>query len=261
MKAMKKLTGFATLMLLLLSSAWADRPVDETRPASPDGEISIELISGDVKIRGWDRDEVHVTGTIGDDVEELEISATDGEIRIEVELPNKRNIRDGDADLEIRVPVGSSVEAETISADLSIEGIDGAVEMESVSGDIEIEGAVHEAEVATVSGDIRLHSDASMRDGEFATVSGDIHFRGPLAAGGDFTFEAVSGDIELELPSNTSAEFSVETFSGTIDNEFGPKPTKDSKYLPAKSLYFTEGSGSANVEIDAFSGRVKLRID
>ena len=172
-----------------------------------------------------------------------------------------RRLRDADADLEIHVPAGSSVESETVSADISVEGVSGTVEMESVSGDITIEGAMREVEAATVSGDIRLTSDDPIREGEFASVSGDIEFRAALGAGAELSFEAVSGDIELRLPSNTSAEFSVETFSGEIDNEFGPKAEKDSRYLPSKSLEFSTGSGSATVDVECFSGRVSLLVD
>ena len=263
---MKKLALFVTLTLVFLSPAIADRAVDETRTASADGDVSVELIAGSVRIIGWDRNEVRVSGTIGDDVEELEVSTSSRGVSIEVVLPDDderdgRRLRDVGADLEIHVPSGSSVETETVSADVSVEGVSGAVEMESVSGDVTIEGAMREAEAATVSGDIRVTSDAPLREGEFASVSGDIYFRAELESGGDFSFEAVSGDIELRLPANTSADFSVDTFSGRIDNEFGPQAQKDSRYLPSKSLDFTIGSGSADVEVESFSGRVSLKID
>ncbi len=260
---MKNHCLFVILTLVLLSPALAGRAVDQTRLASADGEVSIELIAGSVRIIGWDRDEVWITGTIGDDVEELDVSSSSDRVSIEVVLPHdgRRRIRDADADLEIHVPTGSSVETETVSADISVEGVSGTVEMESVSGDITIEGAMREVEAATVSGDIHLTSDDPLREGEFASVSGDIEFRAALDASGEFSFETVSGDIELRLPSNTSAEFSVETFSGKIDNEFGPEAEKDSKYLPSKSLEFSTGSGSASVEVESFSGRISLRID
>ncbi len=260
---MKNLALLVILTLIFLSPTLAGRAIDETLTASADGEVSIELITGSVRIIGWDRDEVRITGTIGDDVEELDISSSSGRVSIEVEFPDdgRRRIRDAEADLEIHVPTGSSVETETVSADISVEGVSGTVEMESVSGEITIEGAMREVEAETVSGDIRLMSDDALREGEFASVSGDIEFRAALDAGGEFSFETVSGDIELRLPSNTSAEFSVETFSGKIDNEFGPEAEKDSKYLPSKSLEFSTGSGSASVEVESFSGRVSLRVD
>ena len=37
--------------------------------AEPDGEVSVELIAGTIRVIGWDRSEVQVTGTVGDDVE------------------------------------------------------------------------------------------------------------------------------------------------------------------------------------------------
>ncbi len=258
---MKTSVLLTLLALVLVSPVFADRPVDETREASPDVEVTIELISGSVQVIGWARNEIQITGTIGDDVEELDVSSSRGRISIEVVLPDRRRLRDVDADLEIHVPAGSSVESGTISADVSVRGVSGAVELESVSGDVIIEGDVREAEAATVSGDIRFSSDDPLREGEFETVSGDIEFRAALGHRGDFSFGSVSGDIELRLPAGTSAEFSVGTFSGRIDNDLGPAAVKESRYVPAKSVEFTIGSGSARVEVESFSGRIRLLAD
>jgi hypothetical protein len=265
---MKKLLFITMLAGLFLTPVLADRPIDETVAADPDGEVSIELIAGSIHVIGWDRAEVQVTGTVGDDVEEVDISASGGDVSIEVELPDRddddsedRSFNDADADLEIRVPAGCLLEVETISAGITVEDFSGAVDLESISGEVSIEGAPSEAEVATVSGRIVLSSDEPLNEGDFESVSGNIEVRAALAPGGDFSFESVSGNIELRLPGSTSADFDVETFSGRIENEFGPEAERDSELVPGKSLQFTTGGGDADVEIESFSGRIELRID
>jgi DUF4097 and DUF4098 domain-containing protein YvlB len=206
---MKKYLAFALLGAFFLAPALADRPIDETVPAEPDGEVSIELIAGSVRVIGWDRNEVQVTGTVGDDVEEVEISTGRGSVSIEVELPSDddsssdRSFNDADADREIYVPARSMVEAESISAEFSLEKLVGTIDVESISGEITVEGAIDEVEVGTISGDIVLTSDEPLTEGSFESVSGSIEFRAALAPGGDFSFETVSGNVELRLQANT----------------------------------------------------------
>jgi len=261
---MRKLLLFGLLGGLFLAPALADRPIDETVAADPDGEVSVELIAGSIHVIGWDRAEVRVTGTIGDDVEEVDISSSGGDVSIEVELrehdddSEDRSFNDAAADLEIRVPAGCLVEVESISADIEVEDVRGAVDLESISGEVSVEGAPREAELATVSGRIVLSSDEPLNEGDFESVSGNIKVRTALAPGGDFSFETVSGNIELRLPGNTSADFDIETFSGGIENEFGPEAKRDSEYAPGKSLQFTAGGGDADVEIESFSGKIEL---
>jgi hypothetical protein len=261
---MRKLFVASVLLALALAPALADRPVEETVAAEPDGEVSVELIAGSIHVIGWDRAEVRVSGTVGDDVEEVHVSSRRGRVSIEVELPDgdgRRSFNDAKAELEIRVPAGSRVEVESISADVEVEQLTGAVDIECISGDVRVEGGLREAQVETVSGDILVVSAEPLLEGDFESVSGDIELRAALAAGGDFTLESVSGDIKLFLPGDTSAEFEVETFSGKIDNEFGPEAERTSEYTPEKELEFTTGGGGASVEVGSFSGRIELRID
>jgi DUF4097 and DUF4098 domain-containing protein YvlB len=241
------------------SAAAAERPVSETVPAKYDGTVSIELISGTVKFVGWERDEVQIEGTLEDDVEGLDIDTSANRVSIEVELVDSPGGLDRvDADLEIRLPAGSRVEAESVSADLFVESVRGPVTIESVNGKVRIRGDVVEVDASTVSSDIEVASDAELREGRFQSVSGNIEFEGRLAGDGRFDFEAVSGNVTLRIDAGTVASFEVETFSGDIDNELGPAATKTSDYVPAKELRFSTGSGGARVSIESFSGRVKL---
>jgi hypothetical protein len=265
---MSKLLMCVVLGSVFLTPALADRPINETVPADADGEVSIELIAGTILVTGWDKAEVEVSGTVGDDVEEVEISSSRGRVSIEVKLPHDdddssdgRSFSDADAELEIRVPVGSLVEAESISADFDLEQLTGEIEVESVSGDVGIKGSPRQAEVSTVSGDVTMTSDAPLEEADFESVSGSIEVRAALAPGGEFSFETVSGDVELRLPGGTSAQFDVETFSGRIENEFGPPAERDNEFTPAKSLEFSTGGGDARVEVESFSGKIELLVD
>jgi DUF4097 and DUF4098 domain-containing protein YvlB len=258
-KTRKIIILVAILVLACVAAEAGSREVSETFAADPDGTISIELIAGSVRFVGWERDEVQITGRLGDDVEGLDIESTGKRTMIEVALIDSvHGAHNANAELEIHVPSGSRVEAEAISADLEVESVRGRVSIESVSGKVRIRGDVTEAEVSTVASSILVDSDTELRSGQFETVAGKIDFRGALSPNGRFSFESMSGSVTLRLPTGTSAEFDVETFSGDIDNELGPQARRTAEYGPGKSLRFSMGSGGARVSIESFSGHVKL---
>jgi DUF4097 and DUF4098 domain-containing protein YvlB len=246
------------VIMAFVTAVSADRSVDETVPAEPGGTVSIELIAGSVDFIGWDRNEVQITGTLEDDVKALEVDSSGRHVTIEVKVRSGRNVNRASADLEVRVPFGSGVEAEAVSANLTVESVDGDVSIECVNGNVRVQGDLDDVNVSVVSGNIHVESDTAMKGGSFETVSGDIDFKGDLDPGGKFAFESLSGNVKLYLPSSTSADFQIETFSGDIDNEFGPAAVRTGDYVPSKSLEFALGSGAARVSIESFSGNVRL---
>ena len=88
----------------------------------------------------------------GEDVEELEFENYGVRTVVKVILPERRNVKKGHAKLEIRVPRGSRVEAEGVSADVSADDVRGGLVLSSVSGDIEISGEPEQVRGESVSG-------------------------------------------------------------------------------------------------------------
>ena len=108
---------------------------------------------------GWEREEIHVTGTLGEDVERLDIEGDEKRLRIGVVLPKRaRNV--GDTDLEVRVPRGCDLKVSTVSADIEAVNVNGRLYLKAVSGDVTGRGQPEEVEVESVSGDIELHLPA-----------------------------------------------------------------------------------------------------
>ncbi len=283
----------AALLLFLPAALAAQSEVERTVPARADGLVTVTNVAGSVVVTGWDRDEVEVTGTLGRGVEELAVESRGGTVEIEVELVRRSRGRDGNADLEIRVPRGCELDVEVVSADVDVSEVDGEVTIESVSGAVDVEGRPKELDVESVSGSIEIDAEVRaavvesvsgeirltgvVRDVEASTVSGRIEIEageiagleiettsghvelsGSLAAGAEVEIESHSGSVDLGLPSSTSARFEVATFSGRITNEHGPPPDRN-RYGPGKELDFQVGGGSARVKIDTFSGSVTLR--
>jgi DUF4097 and DUF4098 domain-containing protein YvlB len=282
-----------------MALAWAvplqaAKSVHQSLSADADADIEIECISGALRIEGWERNDVEVSGTLGDDAE-LELGRSGREISIEVDVPGRR--RSGqielDADLDIRVPSGARIEVETLSATVIVRGVTGAMEIDTMSGDVTVQtapggleietvsgridvtgaggpieassvsGAVHlrgmarELRVESVSGDVEVET-ADLERAEFELVSGSLHVASGLAPGARLDIEGYSGNVTLSLPTDVSASFRVETFSGNIDNALGVEGQRTGDRGPGKRLELITGAGDARVHVETFSGNVEL---
>jgi putative adhesin len=284
----------STILACLISVTVFAEDVDRTVDASPDGRVDVSNISGSVKVAGWTKNSVRVTGTLGRNVEELIVERDGDKVLIKVKVP-KRGGRGIDSDLRISVPQNSSIDIGTVSADIDVVDVTGEqglhtvsgdvnaehtgadIAAESVSGDVEVRGNHADGEVSasSVSGDVRLirlagsveveavSGDVAVEDGSFEravleTVTGELFFKGTLRNGGKLAIDTVNGDVDVEFSGDVSAKFDIETFNGNINNCFGPKAAKASKYGPGWELEFTEGGGNGRVSISTLNGDVDI---
>jgi DUF4097 and DUF4098 domain-containing protein YvlB len=282
------------LAVVLAGPAWlaADTPVDQKRPAAPDAKVSIENMSGSVKVTGWSQAQVQVKGTVGEGAD-LSFDGPEQNLQVEVEAEhgNPMGIK---SDLEVFVPAGASVSIEGFAATITIAGVTGSVSAETVNGSITHSGPSKAVELQSVNGAIdvtkaggRVHAEAvnapvTVRDGsgeieastvngkllvtggsyeraKLETVSGGVRFEAGLSPRSTLGVESVSGPVDLFFAATFGAEFSVNTFSGEIVNELGPAAEKHNKWTPGKELSFTSGSGGARVTIETLSGAVNIK--
>jgi hypothetical protein len=284
--------------LALLAAPWplahAATSVDEHRAANPSGAVEIDNVAGLIDVQGWDKPEVAVTGTIGKDVERVDVTGDGNRTSIRVVLPRGMhwNMNDGDAHLVIHVPTNSSVSASLVSSDLKISAVRGALELRTVSGNIsgegggdlranDVSGDIHftataakrievkaisgtivltggnaDVEATTVSGDVRL-TLGTVSHARFKSVSGGVSATLAAAADAQIDGESVSGDIRLDFAGEPAADFDVQTLSGDIENCFGPKPVEP-RHGPGKRLTFKTGDTSGRVHLTSNSGDVRL---
>ena len=284
----------STILAGLLSVTAFATEVDRTVDASADGHVDVSNISGSVKVTGWSRNTVEVTGTLGRDVEKLIVERDGDKVLIKVKVP-KRGGRGIDSDLRITVPQNSSLDIGTVSADIDVTDVTGEqglhtvsgdvntehtgadITAESVSGDIEISGDHADGEVSasSVSGDVTLFrlagnvevesvsGDVAVDEGSFKravleTVTGELFFKSELREGGKLTIDTVNGDVNAEFSGDVSARFDIDTFNGSIRNCFGPKAERTSRYAPGWELEFTEGDGDGRVTISTLNGDITI---
>ena len=291
----RPMTLFAAAALLAASPAIrAGTPINERAAADPAGSVEVSNVDGTVRVTGWDRNEVEVTGELGEGVEKLEFAVADKVTRIKVILPRKAsNVED--TNLVIRVPAASRLSVNTVSADIEVQGLLGAQRLQSVSADISTAAAGEDVECKSVSGDVAVNGsfkkglltittvsgdatalrvagevnansvsgDITLGLGETSrsrarSTSGDLTLAALLAADGKLDAESISGDVRLELVGAVNAEFDISSFNGEIRNCFGPKAVSTSEYAPGKELRFREGQGTAHVRIKTMNGDINV---
>ena len=296
MHTLLKLPVAIALACAALAPAWAATPIDQVRPLDPRGRVEIDNLKGRVEVRAWDRQEVRVTGSLGDGVEKLVIDGDRDELRIEVKYPNRSRNTEPTM-LVVQVPLQAELEIETVSADIDVHGVaPRELSLQSVSGDIVANGAPRRASVESVSGDVNLtfnssEVEASTVSGDLVvagrltgkasveTVSGDLRFdsrgerlrkfsagsvsgniaaRLALAEAGEIRMESVSGDLGLDLPKDLSAEVTGESFSGDLSAPRAKIQRED--FGPGSSFHQRYGDGKGEIRLETFSGDARLRL-
>lgn len=271
----------------------AQRVLNERRAAPPTGSIRIHHQAGSLRLIGWDRDTIAVTGTVherGNDRFYMGVSPQGSKMGIWAfesdSLPPSH--------LEVHVPRGSSVWIKTVGADVDIDGVTGGVDVLSVAGGIEVTGSPRELYAETMGGRIsadvttrsaRLKSasgpidmrgriaDAaahnvsgtitvrggSIEHGRFESVDGDIRYAGavPRSAGLDFVNH--SGAVHISLPADARADLFVTTYDGKLENAFKTRILQASNRFKGEEYTFALNGGGAHVTVHTFSGAVVLQ--
>jgi DUF4097 and DUF4098 domain-containing protein YvlB len=209
-----------------------------------------------------------------------------------------RNDRTGPTDLMLMVPLQASLDIESVSADIDVDGVaPDEIDVDTVSGNVTIAAAPRQASIESVSGDLVLtlnsreaktesvSGDIVLKgrlDGEVhaetvsgditidsrgqrvrrlstGTVSGDADVRVGLADGGEIKSETVSGEIKLRLPKALSARVSGETFSGDLDAPNAKIHSED--FGPGKTMEASYGNGAGEIRMESFSGDAILVLE
>lgn len=289
---MKILGAWCLAMAVAPAPAWSQQKVDLKKSAAPDGRVSIDNAAGTLRVVGWNREEITVTGTLGKRAEGIDLSGSAQRTTISVETHgNPHGVK---SDLEIRVPAGSRLEIDGFATEITVLEVTGVVEADSVNGSISVSGRPREVKAETVNGFITVEGPASRVHAEsvngpvtvkgatgdveastvngvlvvtgslferarLETVSGSIRFEGELGPKGVLEAESVSGGVDLQFPARQTFELHVTTFSGDIQSDFGGEVHKVSKWTSEKELQFTAGAGGPEVTVSTLSGSVVIR--
>lgn len=246
--------------------AFTDRLV-RTFKAGPGTTIVLANVSGDIVVSAGGAGEVRLEAVkrVRDTVEanarqRLEatsIDITEQANRIEVRAiyPHGRNRVA--VDYTVTAPAGVTLDARSVSGNVSLDGIKGEVRVETVSGNVTATGLAGETTLKAVSGDVLVSSsevdgeltansvsgdvvvktfkarsvnaatvsgNVSMQSGScgranVGSVSGDLELMGAISKGGRYELKSHSGNIRLVLDGKTGFALDASSFSGNITTE------------------------------------------
>lgn len=253
------------------------------------GGVDLGLVSGDIHVSGWSRNEVKILATI--ELGYFEYSRSSS--RVSITARSRRN-RMGASRIDVSVPIGTEVRASSVSGDVTVRGTAGETLVNSVSGSVDVHDASGVVELHTVSGDVagdklrgRIRANTvsgdlrlddvrgdvrgksvsgtmALRgalDGlEFESVSGDFEFRGDFRGTGTFSANTHSGDLRLTLPENLAANLELRTFSGDMRTEF-PLTLQPGAQVGRRTreMQTTINGGGARVRLGTFSGDITIQ--
>lgn len=274
------------------------RRVDTRAPVTPDASIRLFGSFASLRVVGWDRDTLALTGTVPEgtriDPAFLSPNAPMRGAKMYIEVPAGA---EGGA-LELRVPARVRLWLKSGIADIAVTGVTGALDVnvvggsitvtgsprelraEAMDGTVTVDGAPEWLRVKTASGDAVLRGGAGLTaDGGVATVSGALRveggryerlrletvtgavtFGGALAKGAALDVESHSGDVDLLLR-GASAELDVAALTGRIENlltKARPIAGRDGRGM---ELGTTLDGGAARVTVRSFKGVVRILPD
>lgn len=283
-----------TLVLLIgllpaTVAAQTGERIDTTMAISRGGLVQLGSVSGEIRVVGTDRRDVKLVAQM--ERGRFEISGTEARIHLQTRSVDRRQSA---AYIDVEVPVGTRITANTVSGLIEIRATMGQVVANSVSGRVDVRGARERVEVETVSGTLDLRdlrgqisidavsTDIDIEDAigdvnaetvsgtirvrrsqltglRAESVSGTISYEGALAPTGFYRVNTHSGSITLTLPANVGASLELETFSGRISSDFPLTMQPGQTTGRGRRMDFTLGNGGARVTAGAFSGNITIR--
>jgi len=257
-----KMKLFPIAIALAPAFAFAGTPINQTKSVDADATVEISNVKGSVTVSAWDKNEVAITGTLGDGSRGLTVEGGGGHLEVKVEGPDKSKSwfnwgSDSgmqETTLELKVPRKASLEIDVVSATVTVNEVAGrSMSVDSVSGRVKVDSPAAKVRVDAVSADVEFTGKSD--DANIETVSGDVQIRG---VGGRVHGETVSGSIRIEgaQPHPTklvqSAASDIE-IRGALEK--GGRVHVESMSGDVRLRF--PGSLSARLEAKTFSGSIK----
>jgi hypothetical protein len=249
-----------------------------TFPAT--GSLSIvDRTNGDISVRAWDRDEVHVRAWVRATARDLEVAREivasvvipEGD-RLRASGPEWRGNQSWTVDYDVQVPreteltvsgINGEVEIRELSGDISVELVNGEIALSDVSGDTSVEAvngqiAISQASgdisAETVNGSIELEGVSGNVDGRAVNGRIEVTLVGDRLAGEGVELATVNGPVTLRIPRNFSAQLELETVTGGMDVDF---PITVSGRL-GRRISTALGDGGPLVRVETTGGAIRI---
>jgi DUF4097 and DUF4098 domain-containing protein YvlB len=277
---------FTTIVTGTLLSIAAVQQTDTVLSVQPGTRLDINTFGGEVVVRTWSRNEMRIEA---DHSSRTRVGISQSRSSVRLRPRSSRGV--ANVDFEITVPVGTSVEVsgtfvgatmdgqlgevrvETVNGDITVSGASDYVYLYSVQGNVELSDAEGTADIHSVNGSLRMTNvagrvSADATNGRIilegirssnvdaTTVNGSVRYEGTIEDSGRYRFSTHSGDVTLSVVESINATVSVSTFSGHFDAGF--PITLTGTMTQGRRFSFAVGDGSARVDLESFSGNIRI---
>jgi putative adhesin len=206
-----------------ISDPQSGAKIDRSMAVDPAAIVTLCVASGTLRVRGWEKNEIHVRSLDAAQIQFRRIDRTKDTsqpaTRVDVMVLDRSTAANPRLDclavasVEMEVPSGATVQVQTRDGDITIAGVAGAY-AGSQNGDIVIERVTKLVEAGSVGGSIFL-KDSSGRV-NLSSAGGGVEVINVRAASDEDTLEVgtVSGDIQLSRVTNPKV--TAKTVNGTL---------------------------------------------
>lgn len=291
-RIMKKIIGIFLIGILAIQVSAQNRKVTEKidiqikkNTLSSIDQFSIGNINGDLKVEGYDGDEIIITGskTITSKKGKLDQKTIDeiylrqeehkGIIYIFVQAPgvevefNKDGMRHSinwnnnnrddqkrvnfEFNIEVKMPKSMMVKASTINGgDLIVENMMNGVDAGNVNGNVYLKEVAGKTHAYTVNGDLEVYFSISpTEDSKFHTVNGSMEIYSPEDLGAVVTFESLHGDLYTDFEQVSR-----------LKNQLNKEKTGDGfRYRVGKTTPIQIGKGGPKMDFETVNGSAYIR--
>ncbi|MGS0674912.1 DUF4097 family beta strand repeat-containing protein [Shewanella sp. 0m-4] len=239
-----KPTLITTLMasaVLFTNMTIAGEAIEQQQAVQANPAVKVKVQRGSVTFKSWDKNEISIKGTLDELSEGFIFSIKGNSVTIEDKMPRQYNGKNKDgSDLVITLPKQLVLEAESVSANYTLNALVGKLEVSSVSGNIKANDLHEKSLLQTISGDIFTRNLTG--ETQLKTVSGDIK---DSQSSGSLDYQLVSGELSADTK---ASKVSVETVSGDATLALGN----------IDSLNVKTVSGDVDLSLTALTRRAKL---
>ena len=281
-------------MMLTAAPLHAQKKVLRGYAATPTVSVRLFAAVGSVQVVGWDRDSVHVSGTVAND-SRVELG-TPRTTRVEglkmfIEAATEQGAREGS--LTLHVPRGARVWLKTGSSRIDVSEVTGGLDLNVVGGSITVRGSPRELRAESMDGAVTVDGtpewmrvktatgDIAVRGGQnigVSTISGTIEAKGgqvdhatletttgairfalALARGATVNMETHSGPIDVHLSRKAEVEVDAASVTSEIENGWSRMRPVAGREGRGMTLVSSGGISGGRLVVRSFKGRIALR--
>jgi len=282
--ATRALLVTASLAICFSAAHAADSRKEARIDIAPGGTVNIVSGGGSIALHSGAGHQLLVSYTVHSAKIEVDQSSSDNKQRVELlthALPGEKPTADeAKVDYDVTVPAGVSVNVSTTSAPITADGISSDIELSSETGQITVHNiAKSHVHVRSVTAPVTLQNVTMSRvdiqstggavqlknvNGQrlaAGTTSGNIDYEGDCSGGGSYILTTHSGAINVTLPATASVDLTARSTTGAVENDFPLQQKPHISFVPQQGRSFagTSNSGSSSVELQSFSGKIRVK--